>query len=226
MKNYIFTGIAAFVGAILAVVIGFLLVGNQQSADILGASGITRMPNSGMAMKFLVLSATPGTATAVGDGILTASGLGTFTGGLTATGGFTTDRILFGSTGKTTVPTSTATSTLTLTAAQVCDNALIEWTPSLAASTSTLPTATALVADCLTSNGMEKTLRLKNLGDTASTTFILGRLSTGISLYAASTSLANASSTIIGGGWADLYFMRASSTQVDVGVTVFEKNIQ
>lgn len=157
-------------------------------------------------------------------GTITTSNAGTFSGGLTASGGFTTDRILFGSTGKTT--NSTATSTLTLTAANVCDNALYEWTPSVASATTSLPTATTLVADCLTADGMYKYFRLKNLGDTASTTYISGLLSNGLNLRFASSSNATASSTIAGGAWVDLYFQRASSTQVDVGATVFDKNIQ
>lgn len=72
-------GIAALIASIVWLV-GFVLVGNQSGEGIFGSLGITRLPNSGMAMRFLTISTTAGTASAGTDGTLSVSGTSTVGG--------------------------------------------------------------------------------------------------------------------------------------------------
>ena len=88
MKQYIFTFSTVFVAVLLAVFVSGL-VGNQSA---FGGTGITRFPNSGQAMRYLTLTATPGTVTSGTDGQLTATAIsnsGTFTqaGAMNISGG-------------------------------------------------------------------------------------------------------------------------------------------
>lgn len=75
IKQLLITAIVAAIVASLVVLIGIRLVGDQ-SAEF-GASGISRYPNSGIAAKYLKVTATPGTATAGSDGGLTIGSGGT-----------------------------------------------------------------------------------------------------------------------------------------------------
>ena len=69
MNNIKIIGIGALC-FILGFVVSYLLVGNQ-SADSFGASGgLTRLPNGGMAMRYLKVTTSANTATAGTDGAL------------------------------------------------------------------------------------------------------------------------------------------------------------
>ena len=72
MKNLLFTSLAAFLGALLAVLLGGLV--NSQPAETLGASGgITRFPNGGVVARYFKVS-TSTAQTAGTDGTLNIGG--------------------------------------------------------------------------------------------------------------------------------------------------------
>jgi len=83
-KNILISAVVSAVIAFLVVFVGGL-VGNQ-SAFLGEISGITRMPNSGMAMHFLKLTNSPGTSTAIADASLLVNGTSSFSGALTISG--------------------------------------------------------------------------------------------------------------------------------------------
>ncbi len=88
LKQTIITSVIAALVALLVCFVCFVLVGNQSADNIFGALGITRMPNSGMAMRYLIISTTAGTATAGADGTFSATGT-TTVGGLQIDSGST-----------------------------------------------------------------------------------------------------------------------------------------
>ena len=149
--------------------VGFWLV--NKSADSLGALGITRMPNSGMAMRYLTISTTAGTASAGTDGALSVGGTASITG---------ETRAPVVETGSITTLTATSTATV-LTAAQVCDSNVIQWDTYGVSSTLTFPAATTTVADCLTTNGDSITLLFDNITTSTSAVVTL-TAGTGIEL--------------------------------------------
>src|SRR3990167_9490545 len=104
----ILTSIITSVIVVGVVLLGAWLVGNQSADGTLGALGITRFPNSGIAAQYLKLSSTPGTATAGSAGTLTVSGATTLSGTTTLTG----ETTLGNCATKTWDPGSIATSTL------------------------------------------------------------------------------------------------------------------
>jgi hypothetical protein len=112
---------------------------------------------------------------------------------------------------KTTLTTGTTT---TMTAAQVCDSSLIEWShTATAAGTTTFPTSAAIVSRCLAKDGDMKTFLFRNLTTlAASTTNIIA--GTGMILLEP-----DGQNVLIGGGAAALVTMvRVSSTAVIVNI--------
>jgi len=125
-----------------------------------------------------------------------------FSGSFTATG---ENRITNPKrTGPVTALTGNATSVVT--AANVCDSSILTKTNSAASASTTFPTAAAMFADCLTTNGDEVNLTFRNLGVNAASTTIL--------VAAASTTMIGETSTIDGGDEALLKFVRYSDTEM------------
>src|SRR3990167_2721553 len=71
-------GVAALVAS-LVFIVGFWLVGSQ-SADLLGGFGQNRYPNSGFAMRYLQITDSPATSTAIQDSSLYVKGTSTQVG--------------------------------------------------------------------------------------------------------------------------------------------------
>lgn len=198
--------VAALVASLITVgvlVIGTKLVGNQ-SADgqsleqMLGAAvGITRFPNSGIAARCLNITTSAGTATACTDGTVTLTGVNT------VTGAFVVDAI-----GSSVNIQTAGTATTTVTAAEICDNTLIEWAPRAAVSTATLPTAAALQADCLDVQGSYRDVLWENTGGAASTTAFSAGASSTIE-YASST---GANGPLSGADGAIIRFQNSTTT--------------
>jgi len=109
--------------------------------------------------------------------------------------------------------TPTTGATVSLTAAQICDNSLIYWVPTAAQSTTTLPTAVALEADCLDVNGSSRTVYWQSGGANASTT----RFTAG-----ASTTIEYASSgqAIDGGDGISMTFINYSASLTEAGMVL------
>src|SRR3990167_4691262 len=196
IKNVIITAlISALISSL--VFVGFSLVGNQsaESQDILGALGITRFPNSGIATRYLNLSSGVATSSPQGDGTLTVSSRTQL------------DRVAFGGTSATVIASA---ATVTVTAAQVCDSSIIEWPAGQANASSTFPAAADLIANCLPSQGEYKDLLWRNTGAMAvsSTIFVAGA-STSIQ-YA--TSVAPLAPSIAGGDSALIRFQTVTTT--------------
>jgi len=129
---------------------------------------------------------------------------------LSATGLTTLDGLKFG----TTATTSKSGNIVYLTAANVCDNSIIEVAPTTTTSlVSYTPTAAALIADCLTTVGAYKDLYIRNTSaNIASSTYWAA--STGISTVWTSAS-SSASSTLTGGGKLLIKFVRTTEAAVD-----------
>ena len=199
MKNYIYIVIASFIGALIAVFIGGLV--NNQSADF-GGVGITRFPNSGIASR----GAYFGTSmpTSITDGTLTVTGATALSGTLAAT----SDVRLKVPVQSGTVTALTGGATTTISAAQACDSSVITFTPSSANSSTTLPTAATMFADCLTTNGDSITLTFRNLAVAATTTIIAANTSSTL------VGQASGDDIIDGQGEGILKFIRASATEL------------
>jgi len=112
---------------------------------------------------------------------------------------------------KTTLSTASGATT-TLTAAQICDSALVEWTPSIANSSTTFPTSATVVSQCLAKDGDTKTFLLRNIGSAASTTVVAA--GTGMILLEPD----GQNVVIAGGNVALVTMVRASSTAVIVNI--------
>ncbi len=209
--------------SLLDVVVNSLKVGTL-SGILEGTAGTVGTATAGTdyQLPYWVLSGSnlypSSTSYSVGIGTASPSSTLHVAGNATLAGMVNIDRMQYGG-GKTT--DSSSTSTLTLTAAQVCDNTTYEWTPTVANATTAIPTGAALAALCMSEDGSYKRLRLKNLASPASTTFPYALVSNGINLKIASGT-GNASGTIPGGGWAEIGFDRASSTQIDVSVVIYQ----
>ena len=92
------------------------------------------------------------------------------------------------------VATLTQTNGLTangvdVTAAQFCNNSLIKFSPQTTGASTTLPTGTALRGVCLTQEGQQKTLVIRNTTGTAASTIVIrGNTSSTLMQNQASTS--------------------------------------
>lgn len=154
---------------------------------------------------------------------VTFSGTTSVSGGFTASGGLTATGALTGSGDvrlKVPVQTGTVTavnntSTLTLTAAQICDSSVIVATSSAVATTTTLPTANLMYGDCLTTNGDSITIAFRNIGSAASTTYITAGASTTLVGVTANDDI------IDGGSEATLRFERVSASEMVVKLLEF-----
>lgn len=193
-----------------------------KSSDNLGAAGIGQ--NHYQAENFLqgLYGGTRGQFVVSNVGALTSSGAMTLSGALTQSGaatftsGLTLETIRFGG-----IKTLASAATTTLTAADVCDttNGMLLFSPKTANSSTTLPSATALIADCLDTVGEYKDVLYGNSSTTGSSFLLAG---------ASSTLLTNASGTasvsVNAGKYAVLRFQYTSSTAgtVDVFGTLFE----
>jgi len=107
---------------------------------------------------------------------------------------------------------------VTLTAGDICDNAILRQSPTIAAASTTLPAATALIDDCLPSVGSFKDLLFRNVaGTAASSTYVVA--STGITiLYASGTS---ATGAIKGGEDVLMRFIYTGTGVVEVIYNIF-----
>jgi len=112
--------------------------------------------------------------------------------------------------------TLTSGATVSITAAQVCDNSLINFNPATpAVGTTTLPTGITLAADCLTTNGDSVEVLFRNLS--AATT-------TQLKAADASTTLIGEAATddvVAAAGWELLKFVRLTATTMAVYITTF-----
>ena len=142
------------------------------------------------------------------------TGAATFTSGafsttLAVTGESNLDTLIQGG-DVTTIGTSAS---VTLTAAQVCNSAIISITPTTTINV-TLPATTTLFADCLTANGDTKSLLFENAatGAATTTTIVAG---TGNELLEHD----GGDVVIPGNEWAMITFIRYSATAVEVIVT-------
>lgn len=125
MNNFLKTAGIALVVSLVVVSVGLWLVGSQSAT--FGGVGITRYPNSGMAVRCLTVSATAGAVTSCNDGIFVVTG-NSIAGNSILTG---------------TLPLSTST---VLTAAQLCTIASIIVTGTTGNATITLPTFASMKA--------------------------------------------------------------------------------
>lgn len=105
--------------------------------------------------------------------------------------------------------TLTSASTSAITAAQACNSAIINFNFSSSTSvstvgSSTLPTAEAMFADCLTTDGDHVSFRFRNLNSGSSTILIVGSAST-TALVPEAT---GADIEINAAGWAVITFVR------------------
>lgn len=106
--------------------------------------------------------------------------------------------------------------TTTLTAAQVCDNSVIEHNPTQAAVNLTLPATSTLFADCLDDVGDMKTILLYNSADAAENITVVA--GTGVDLQEP-----DGQNVVIGqNNYAMLTFVRLSDTTGEVMVMVDE----
>ncbi len=142
----------------------------------------------------------------IGEILTGSSATSSFAGPTIMTGSFTPDAI--GSGALTLTATTTAQ---TLTAAQVCDNAVIDWPTTTSTGALTLPTAVALQADCLDTVGSYRDVVFRNTNSvaTSSYSFTAGASSTIKANYATSSQSTNAVDSTQG---AILRFVYGTST--------------
>jgi len=119
-------------------------------------------------------------------------------------------------TGASTTITASPATTTAITAAVACDKSLANVTPSItAASILTLPTAELMFADCLTTNGDEVTLYVRNL-NSSTTVITAGSASTTIAID-------NGGTVTLGAlGSAKITFVRLANNLMWAFVSVFK----
>lgn len=228
-KQVLVTAAVAAAVSALVFLVGFRLVGNQ-SVDSLGAVGLTRFPNSGIAARALQITTTPGTVTSFTDGTLSVTGVVTLSSSnatgtlsLSNNGGALLGKLtLSGGT----VSLATAAGGPVISAANVCEKNRVLTNPDWSAlTTTTLPTAASLIAYCLDNVGDETWIYLYNSSLSTTTPIAFGgTYATGTRLYAASSTESTASINSIKvaqSQFAKLTFVAASSTGVDVFYEVF-----
>ncbi len=144
-------------------------------------------------------------------GTISTANLITATGGITATGDIRLKNPV--QTGS--VAALTGGTTSTVSAANICDSNVITYTPTGANSSTTLPTAAQMFADCLTTNGDEVDIVFRNLSVAASTTIIVANTSSTLVGVSANDDI------IDGQGEALLRFVRASATELLVFISEY-----
>lgn len=153
---------------------------------------------------------------------LTASGALTGTS-ITASSLVDVDALTFGN-ASTSISNGSNTSVQLLTAAQVCDNSVIRIVDNRTAGVNLFtPTAVALKADCLATEGSWKDLIIFNdSGTAASSTYLIPSTSIDV-VYGASTTF-NASTAIYGGESARLRFQHiGGSTPISIFFEIFDQ---
>lgn len=153
MNNYFKTFGVTLVAALIAVFIG-AWIGNNQSGTF-GASGITRYPNSGIAAKFLKLTASAGTATAGNDGELLLGALGFDSGTVIQEHGCNTASYDPPFIGTAYQATSTASTTIALSGAALGD---------ICVASLTTATTSVVSVGCNVSATGTSTFRIQNFG--------------------------------------------------------------
>jgi len=115
------------------------------------------------------------------------------------------------------ITTVTAGTTVTWTADNICDNSVIKWVPTVtsAVSTTTMPTAAALISKCLKNNGSFKDIIFYNAGTFASNT-VAFTMGTGVTalIYEAT----GADMVIEGLNIAHIRFTRMTDTTVYMSI--------
>ena len=157
-------------------------------------------------------------------GNLSVTGTSALTGAATLSGGVIADKLRFGTSGIKTI--SGSATTTSISAADVCDYSGLNWTPTIASATATLPTAAALIADCLPTWGDTKDLYFRNLStDTATSTLLVAGASTTVAYINASSTTNTILQRIYGTETALLKFLVATTTansnMVEVNVITF-----
>ncbi len=161
---------------------------------------------------------TSGTSKFTIDGsgnITTWSGTVSASGAFTLSGELNTQRIIEGGTKTTLTATSTAT---TLTAAQVCNSAIIEWDVSGTSSTLSMASTSLVVADCSTQTGDSFRFLLRNISGSGEYITVAADDTTSMTLREPSGGdviIQNAESAFI-----DYYITLASSTDSTSDVVV------
>lgn len=109
---------------------------------------------------------------------------------------------------------TTATSSFTVTAQQICDSAVISWAVSAGndTGTTTLPTSASLTSVCLPRDGDTKTVLFRNSAPATTTVFVAGTLMIMVEPE-------NGDVDLDATGTAMITFVRASSTEVIAIVT-------
>ena len=143
------------------------------------------------------------------------------TGTLTVTGESQFNTVILGGS----VLASSTTATVgTLTAAQICDNSVIEFTPNATGGLAlTLPSTSTLFADCLSTDGDSKSLILKNATSTAETDIIL-TAGTGNVLVGSPTTTAATSDTTEEDSYVRMVFTRLGNAVGEVLVELVNFN--
>ena len=188
LKDVLLAGLAGGLAALLVVVVAGLV--GSQSANPLGG---TRLPNG------ISADSTNPSAGQVRGTTLTITGNAT---GATADYSGEVEAALVE---EGTIVTRTAGATTTISAANVCDANIVQWAPSVATASTTLPTAADVNGDCLTTNGDTITFLFRNTTSTSLTSVLAAD---------ASTTLVGSASTddqIDGGNEALITFWRTGS---------------
>ena len=209
------------VGAtVVVMLLAFWLIGNQ-SADTFGASiGINRYPNSGIAARAGYFGSTiPSSLT---DGSFSADGTVTLSGTNTLTG---TNRI----TRATNVGTRlvlTSAATTSISGAQVVANGYVEFFPTVANASATLPTQAALVTAGLNTAGDSIELVWRNSASNATATTIFAAGASTTLQYANSSSSAATYLELGQGDYANLKFQVASTSDATAGIVILVERYQ
>lgn len=146
------------------------------------------------------------------SGATTVSGAGTFSGGSTLTGDIRiASPVLTGASS-----TITAAATSSVTAAQACDNGIVNFSTTAGTGSTTLPTAASMYADCLTTTGDEVTILFRNLNSASTTILIAGTSSTMVFPEATGVD-----SEVNASGWSWITFMRVSDGEMFVSINEF-----
>lgn len=197
--------ISSLVASVLAIVISLVALGNAGTAKFgsyVTGAGVTNFDIVDAALGFRV----NGTTVINSSGNIVATGSGNRITGLTDVG---SKIVLTG-----------GVATTSLSAAQLCTGSYVEWSPSVANATATLPTQAALNAACLTTNGDQAlSLVWKNTSNAASTTLFAAGASTTIVYANATTTTGTAPSVLAGGSYMKMDILVTSSTDPTSGIT-------
>lgn len=207
--------------ALLGIIGGVVAISGLNSEDVvLGDSG-SRFRNGVSA------DSTSPVAGELRGTTLTITAASAFTGLLTASGGITASgdshlNSLTQGGAVTAVTVSTTAQTdvpNTLLAAQICDQSYLPITPGNTTTPRLLfPTAAALYADCLTTNGDTKSVYFYNTSGVTSTLFIVN--TSGTLMFASTTNLGT-NATLMAGDGAMVTFVRTALATMQILINQF-----